>query len=91
MTVSHIAHVRGDLLDLREAAGESLPFPPPGAARLVSDAIGILKAEGAPAHEIAETERLSVLLYRLEVASWANDPDEVHRIREAILAQARRP
>ena len=83
MSVSYNAHIRGSLSDLRQAAGEPLPFPPPGAARLVSDAIHMLKAEGAPADEIAETERLSVLLHRLEVASWANDPDEVHRIRDA--------
>ena len=84
--MSYNAHIRGALDDLRRAASEAAPFPPHGGARLVADAIDILKGEGA-ANEIAEAERLSVLLYRLEVASWSNDSDEVHKIRGAISAQ----
>lgn len=85
-TMSFNAHIRGSLDDLRRAALEPAPFPPHGAARLVADAIDILKVEGA-ADDAAQAERLSVLLYRLETASWSKDSDEVHRIRDAIGAQ----
>ena len=44
-TMSFNAHIRGSLDDLRRAALEPAPFPPHGAARLVADAINILKVE----------------------------------------------
>jgi hypothetical protein len=69
---------------LRAAALIPNSFPPPGAARLVSDAIRALKAQSAAPEEVAEAEEVSVLLYRFEVATWGQQPTEVSRVLEAI-------
>ena len=69
------------------AAAQSDHFPPRSAGRTVTDAIGILKASGADPQHVAIAEGLSVLLYRLEVSTWAKDPDEARRVRESIAGQ----
>lgn len=70
-----------------QAAAESDHFPPPSAGRVVTNAIDALKARGADPQLVAIAEGLSVLLYRLEVSTWAKDPHEARRIRESIAAQ----
>jgi hypothetical protein len=77
---------REALSQVCEAASSAQPFPPPSSGRLVSDAIDMLKADGTASEEIASAEQLSVLLYRLEVATWPKDPGEVSRVREAMAA-----
>lgn len=76
---------REALQQVREAAARNGPFPPPGASRLVSDAIDAFRDEGDQS-DVMTAEALSVLLYRLEVASWRGSPLEPRDLRAAIAA-----
>jgi hypothetical protein len=78
---------REALKQVCEAAAENDHFPPPSAGRSVSDAIDVLKANGADPQQVAIAEGLSVLLYRFEVSTWAQDGDEARKVRESIAAQ----
>lgn len=69
-----------------EAAAGQMTFPRPSSGRLVCEAIEALKLENACPADVATAEQLSVLLYRLEIATWSRDPDEPQKIRAAIAA-----
>ena len=76
---------REALQQVRDAAAREGPFPPPGASRLVSDAIEAFRDEGDES-DVTTAEALSVLLYRLEVASWRGSTLEPADLRAAIAA-----